>query len=326
MGAPCPSVSTTHASCSTSSRICAVRSWRHIARDAKTRGISARSYLACASKICKSSNSARSACTACVHATVPPAAPDPSPAEPGGGRCVRRPASTPFTDTRSACASQSRHSVSRSLFGCHLNGWNGSPGRWFEKYPSTGCQSHKSSGSHCSSASSRRSESKRGRSEPESLVDALCCAAIRESFVPSVDEALYTPDGSSTESTARLSNEESGVSIAQSARIKPRRSFVLASGRSHSTRWSTPTASSAASPCLAGKIEPMHRNTRSTNAPSSIRKSKGRALSGSSKAKNAPVYVPSAPRHRTKCSSFSFSASMRSFSFSFASFKSDETG
>ena len=59
----------------------------------------------------------------------------------------------------------------------------------------------------------------------------------------------------------------------------------------------------------------MHRNTRSTNAPSSICRSRGRALSGSSKARNAPVYVPSAPRHRTACSSFSFSASTRSFSF-----------
>ena len=93
------------------------------------------------------------------------------------------------------------------------------------------------------------------------------------------------------------------------ARISARRSRALR--RPGQPRWSTPTASSAASPCLAGRMEPMQRNTRSTNAPPSICSSRGRALSGSSRARNAPVYVPSAPRHRIACSSCAFS-----FSFS----------
>ena len=78
-------------------------------------------------------------------------------------------------------------------------------------------------------------------------------------------------------------------------------SAAEASGRIHSRRWTMPTASSAASPCLAGRIRVTSRNTRSTNRPPSIAKIFARAESGSIAASIAPVAVPRAPRQSAAC-------------------------
>ena len=127
-----PSVSTTTASCSARSRSCAVLSWRHSRRSllrslppSLARGCfrsrrAPRGNLCGRSNTLRSSNSALSTCTACVHATVPPPAPRPLPAAPGSGRCVRSAAMNPLASA--ASASRRHSSRTRAGSGASRNG------------------------------------------------------------------------------------------------------------------------------------------------------------------------------------------------------------
>ena len=104
-GGATPSVSTTTAICMIKSLSCAVRSCRQsLGRDSSA---PRRANVCGASRMCKSSKSARRTCNACVHTTVPPAAPAPSPAFLGVGRCVRIAAMNPLMLTSSASAADS---------------------------------------------------------------------------------------------------------------------------------------------------------------------------------------------------------------------------
>mmetsp|Transcript_212 Transcript_212/g.772 ORF Transcript_212/g.772 Transcript_212/m.772 type:complete len:200 (-) Transcript_212:1538-2137(-) len=126
LGGWCPSVSITHASCTQSSRSCVVLNCRHMVLCLYVPGNSSFSYENCASKTDRSSNSALSTCTACVHTAVPPAAPFPEPHLPTrkSGRCVLKPAIRPLIDTCSACNEVCFASacLSSSKTGCHRNG------------------------------------------------------------------------------------------------------------------------------------------------------------------------------------------------------------